>query len=171
MPVSRYLFLSLLKWAAPDVKEPSETDRTVILSSRRVKCDEGQPGCQRCLKAGYSCSGYAVAAPSRDSVLHVVIDIAPKYELKTRNSSLFCDIQDPGHTVDVESPEWELMESFRYCKCAAMSSEITDFRHRVVLATNIVAKNSLFCHRTKSGVGAGYSHLPKLPYSQHRQPP
>src|SRR4051812_48964975 len=26
---------------------------------RRVKCDEGQPECQRCIKAGRTCEGYA----------------------------------------------------------------------------------------------------------------
>ena len=35
---------------------------------RRVRCDEGQPTCERCRKAGYNCAGYARAIELRSHV-------------------------------------------------------------------------------------------------------
>ena len=40
--------------------KPSFTDQ-VANRKRRTKCDEGRPKCQRCLRGGYVCDGYAEA--------------------------------------------------------------------------------------------------------------
>lgn len=43
---------------------------------RRVKCDEGQPECQRCIKAGRTCEGYArsnTPGSSADNALRFVV--------------------------------------------------------------------------------------------------
>ncbi|KAJ3490519.1 hypothetical protein NLG97_g5765 [Lecanicillium saksenae] len=101
------------KWAVK-VKTGCLTCRT-----RRVKCDEAKPACQRCLKSGHKCRGYTVVAQSQKKPLKFAVNIAPdiarEYE---KGHSTFGPVQRGGRLPrrlrEAEPPDWDYIESFRY---------------------------------------------------------
>lgn len=95
---------------------------------RRVKCDEGKPGCQRCKKFGRLCDGYKrkstspqpkqrTASPQMETNWASLTMLAPK-PLRTLSSIAFNDEQEASYfqifqgeiinnlTDDRESPLW-----------------------------------------------------------------
>lgn len=100
------------------------TKRAQTNSARRIKCDEAKPSCQRCLKSGHKCRGYSVVAPAQrkspfQSAVAIAPDVAREYEkghaialgpVGARRQT------QPGRLREAEPPDWDYIESFRYCK-------------------------------------------------------
>ncbi len=100
------------------------TKRAQTNSARRIKCDEAKPDCQRCLKSGHTCRGYSVAAPAQQKrPFQLAVAIAPDIarEYQKGHATRFGPVEAHSQTLprrvrEAEPPDWDYIESFRYCK-------------------------------------------------------
>ncbi|OAQ96433.1 hypothetical protein LLEC1_04043 [Akanthomyces lecanii] len=83
------------RWA-PKVRTGCQTCR-----ARRIKCDETQPRCKKCIRRGLSCQYTLRWRP-----------VAEEKPLQPREA------QAP--LVQAEPPSWLFMEAIRYCTPAAV---------------------------------------------------
>lgn len=92
-----------------------------MISARRVKCDETRPACQRCIRSHKHCKGYSVPPPpSPAELLDVAVvvdgpDAVSRYRRRTSSSS-----EDYAVRVhrEAEPPDWDYLQSIRYCMLA-----------------------------------------------------
>lgn len=62
-----YVLVGSLRWHRRHIPLPKD-ERADFRRARRVKCDEGKPGCLRCKRYGSQCGGYRTEIPKRKIV-------------------------------------------------------------------------------------------------------